>query len=100
MPRALPCCRPPLPAVARVLRPEAARCPSAAAQGFEGTGQAEVYDDRIFAFAALVSSVLVYNFLMKLNVVDPCETNRYAKHFYCFNKSDSPGVHVDNDVRL
>lgn len=30
-------------------------------EGFEGTGQASVYDDRIFAFATLVSSVLVYN---------------------------------------
>ena len=30
-------------------------------EGFEGTGQAGVYDDRIFAFAALVSSTLVYN---------------------------------------
>lgn len=54
----------------------------------------------LFVLGLLSISVLVYNFLMKLNVVDPCETNRYAKHFYCFNKSDSPGVHVDNDVRL
>ena len=30
-------------------------------EGFDGTGQADVYDDRILAFATLVSSVLVYN---------------------------------------
>ena len=30
-------------------------------EGFEGTGKAAAYDDRIFAFAALVSSALLYN---------------------------------------
>ena len=30
-------------------------------EGFEGTGKAAVYDDRIFAFSALIASVLVYN---------------------------------------
>ena len=30
-------------------------------EGFEGTGQADVYDDRIFALSVLVSSSLVYN---------------------------------------
>lgn len=30
-------------------------------EGFEGTGQADVYDDRIFALSVLVSSTLVYN---------------------------------------
>ena len=30
-------------------------------EGFDSTGKTDVYDDRIFAFSALVSSVLVYN---------------------------------------
>lgn len=30
-------------------------------EGFESTGKADVYDDRIFALSALLSSVLVYN---------------------------------------
>lgn len=30
-------------------------------EGFESTGKADVYDDRIFALAAVISSVLVYN---------------------------------------
>lgn len=30
-------------------------------EGFESTGKADVYDDRVFALSALMSSVLVYN---------------------------------------
>lgn len=30
-------------------------------EGFESTGQSDVYDDRIFALSALISSVLIYN---------------------------------------
>jgi hypothetical protein len=30
-------------------------------EGFEGTGKSNVYDDRIFALSAIMSSVLVYN---------------------------------------
>lgn len=30
-------------------------------EGFESTGKADAYDDRIFALSALLSSVLVYN---------------------------------------
>ncbi|KDD71642.1 hypothetical protein H632_c4639p0, partial [Helicosporidium sp. ATCC 50920] len=30
-------------------------------EGFESTGKANVYDDRIFALSALMSSVLIYN---------------------------------------
>jgi hypothetical protein len=30
-------------------------------EGFESTGQSDAYDDRIFAFAAIISSTLVYN---------------------------------------
>ena len=30
-------------------------------EGFESTGQSDAYDDRIFAFAAVVASTLVYN---------------------------------------
>jgi hypothetical protein len=39
-------------------------------EGFEGTGQVEVYDDRIFAFAALISSVLVYNLAETIKQAD------------------------------
>ena len=39
-------------------------------EGFEGTGQAEVYDDRIFAFAALSSDVLVYNLAETIKQAD------------------------------
>ena len=39
-------------------------------EGFDGTGQAEVYDDRIFAFAALVSDVLVYNLAETIKQAD------------------------------
>jgi uncharacterized membrane protein YgcG len=39
-------------------------------EGFEGTGQADVYDDRIFAFAALISSVLVYNLAETIKQAD------------------------------
>jgi len=37
-------------------------------EGFEGTGQASVYDDRIFAFATLVSSVIVYNLVIYIYI--------------------------------
>lgn len=30
-------------------------------EGFEGTGQTDAYDDRIFALSMLVSSTLIYN---------------------------------------
>ena len=30
-------------------------------EGFESTGKADAYDDRIFALSAMLSSVLVYN---------------------------------------
>jgi hypothetical protein len=30
-------------------------------EGFESTGKADAYDDRIFALSALLSSVLIYN---------------------------------------
>lgn len=30
-------------------------------EGFESTGQSDAYDDRIFAFAAIISSTLIYN---------------------------------------
>jgi hypothetical protein len=30
-------------------------------EGFESTGQSDAYDDRIFAFAAVIASTLVYN---------------------------------------
>lgn len=30
-------------------------------EGFESTGQSDAYDDRIFAFAAIMSSTLIYN---------------------------------------
>ena len=39
-------------------------------EGFDGTGQAEVYDDRIFAFAALVSDVIVYNLAETIKQAD------------------------------
>lgn len=30
-------------------------------EGFESTGKADAYDDRIFALSALISSLLIYN---------------------------------------
>ena len=30
-------------------------------EGFESTGQSDAYDDRIFAFAAILGSTLIYN---------------------------------------
>ena len=30
-------------------------------EGFESTGKADAYDDRIFALSALLSTVLIYN---------------------------------------
>ena len=39
-------------------------------EGFEGTGKAAVYDDRIFAFSALVASVLVYNLVETIREAD------------------------------
>ena len=39
-------------------------------EGFEGAGQAGVYDDRIFALAALLSSVLVYNLVEAIKQAD------------------------------
>jgi hypothetical protein len=30
-------------------------------EGFESTGQSDAYDDRIFAFAAVIASTLIYN---------------------------------------
>ena len=39
-------------------------------EGFESTGQADVYDDRIFALATLLSSVLVYNLVETIRQAD------------------------------
>ena len=39
-------------------------------EGFEGTGKAAAYDDRIFAFAALVSSALLYNLVETIKLGD------------------------------
>merc|ERR1740130_2336563 len=39
-------------------------------EGFEGAGQAGVYDDRIFALAALLSSTLVYNLVETIKQAD------------------------------
>ena len=39
-------------------------------EGFEGTGKAAVYDDRIFAFSALIASVLVYNLVETIREAD------------------------------
>lgn len=38
-------------------------------EGFDATGKAAVYDDRIFAFSALVSSALVYNLVETIKEV-------------------------------
>ena len=37
-------------------------------EGFDATGKAAVYDDRIFAFSALVSSALVYNLVETIKI--------------------------------
>ena len=39
-------------------------------EGMDASGQTEVYDDRIFAFAALISSVLVYNLAETIKQAD------------------------------
>ena len=39
-------------------------------EGFDATGKAAVYDDRIFAFSALVSSALVYNLVETIKEAD------------------------------
>ena len=39
-------------------------------EGFESTGQADVYDDRIFALATLISTVLVYNLVETIRQAD------------------------------
>ena len=39
-------------------------------EGFDGTGQADVYDDRIASFAALISSVMVYNLAETIKQAD------------------------------
>ena len=39
-------------------------------EGFDATGKAEVYDDRIFAFAALASSALLYNLVETIKEAD------------------------------
>ncbi len=40
-------------------------------------------------------AVLVYNIFVRRQW-DPCDTsNRFAKHFYCWNSTAEPGVHVD-----
>ena len=39
-------------------------------EGFQSTGQSGVYDDRIFAFAALISSAVVYNLVETIKEAD------------------------------
>ena len=39
-------------------------------EGFDGTGRAAVYDDRIFAFSALIASALVYNLVENIREAD------------------------------
>ena len=39
-------------------------------EGFDGTGRAAVYDDRIFAFSALIASALVYNLVETIREAD------------------------------
>ena len=39
-------------------------------EGFDATGKAEVYDDRIFAFSALASSALLYNLVETIKEAD------------------------------
>ena len=39
-------------------------------EGFESTGQADVYDDRSFALATLISTVLVYNLVETIRQAD------------------------------
>eukprot|EP00316_Scyphosphaera_apsteinii_P010662 CAMPEP_0119341160 /NCGR_PEP_ID=MMETSP1333-20130426/101743_1 /TAXON_ID=418940 /ORGANISM="Scyphosphaera apsteinii, Strain RCC1455" /LENGTH=71 /DNA_ID=CAMNT_0007353061 /DNA_START=1 /DNA_END=213 /DNA_ORIENTATION=- len=39
-------------------------------EGFDATGMAVVYDERIFAFAALTASVLVYNLVETIKEAD------------------------------
>ena len=49
----------------------------------------------LLAFASL--GVLVYNILRKQ--IEPCITDRpFAKHFYCYNASAAPGVHMDKRI--
>ena len=49
--------------------------------------------------ACLALGVVVYN-LLRFRRVDICDEGKpMAKHFYCFNQSASPGVHLDHKVR-
>ena len=49
----------------------------------------------LLVICALALAAVVYN-LRRMFQVEPCdETRPMAKHFYCYNRSMSPGVHVD-----
>ena len=52
----------------------------------------------LVVLSLLSIGVVVYNF-MKWHVVEPCSdtSHLFAKHFYCYNASASPGVHVDKN---
>lgn len=61
-------------------------------EGFESTGKADVYDDRIFALATLVSSVLIYNLPESIRESDLEKLSfavELAKAFYTPGGSDS-----------
>jgi len=45
--------------------------------------------------ACFAIGVIIYN-LLRFSRVEPCDDDSpMAKHFYCFNRSAAPGVHMD-----
>ena len=67
-------------------------------EGFESTGKADSYDDRIFALSTLISSVLIYNLpesIRESDVEKLSFAGELAKAFYSDGSSD--GTSSDGD---
>lgn len=68
-------------------------------EGFESTGKADVYDDRIFALSTLISSVLIYNLpetIRESDVEKLSFASELAKAFYPTGSSQTQ-THLDQN---
>lgn len=76
-------------------------------EGFESTGKADSYDDRIFALSTLISSVLIYNLpesIRESDVEKLSFAGELAKAFYTSNSkrnndSEDGGANHDTPIR-
>ena len=77
-------------------------------EGFESTGKADAYDDRIFALSTLISAVLVYNLpetvresdIQKLSFAVELAEGFYADVQVCFRPAFSAALFLHEAIAL